>query len=172
MRGTPVRDRSPRSKLRRGRVLASRHPEDRLARPTASSWSDRRAVVLGVPIRAASGPARRCCADGAPSRWHCRCWPWVGFAFGLQAALGRIGGGPLATADAPGGLQPAASRIWIVRAGRHPVVHCRERRAPKRRSPARRSAGGRSGQARLYPGERVAIPTGLTFRTDARGCPP
>ncbi|HEY3810847.1 MAG TPA: hypothetical protein VGL49_05380, partial [Acidimicrobiales bacterium] len=34
---------------------------------------------------------------------------WIG----LQAALGRIGGGPLATTGAPGGLQDAGARVWI-----------------------------------------------------------
>lgn len=38
---------------------------------------------------------------------------WIG----LQAALGRIGGGPLATTDAPGGWQTAATRVWTVQPG-------------------------------------------------------
>jgi hypothetical protein len=38
---------------------------------------------------------------------------WVG----LQAALGRTGGGPLASTGAPGGPQPAALRVWTVRPG-------------------------------------------------------
>jgi hypothetical protein len=35
----------------------------------------------------------------------------------LQAALGRIGGSPLATAGAPGGSEAVSTRIWIVRPG-------------------------------------------------------
>jgi nucleoid-associated protein YgaU len=41
----------------------------------------------------------------------------MGALIGLQAALGRIGGGPLAATGAPGGLQPAATRVWVVRPG-------------------------------------------------------
>jgi hypothetical protein len=84
----------------------------------------------------------------------------VGCWFGLQAALGRIGGGPLAITGAPGGLQPAASRVWIVRPGdtlwsiaeavdpRHDVRPLVDRMAAE------------TGTTVLYPGEAIAVPGG------------
>jgi len=41
----------------------------------------------------------------------------VGGWFALQAALGLFGGGPLATTGQPGGLRPAAARVWVVQPG-------------------------------------------------------
>ena len=84
----------------------------------------------------------------------------MGLWFGLQAALGRIGGSPLAIADAPGGLQPAASRTWIVRPG-DTLWSIAEAVDPKGdvRPLVDRLAAELGGTA-LYPGESIGIPTG------------
>jgi hypothetical protein len=37
--------------------------------------------------------------------------------FGVYATLGWIGGGPLTAAGQPGGMRPAAARVWVVRPG-------------------------------------------------------
>ncbi len=83
-----------------------------------------------------------------------------GVWFGLQAALGRIGGSPLATAGAPGGLQPAASRTWIVRPGDSlwSIAESVEPRSDVR--PLVDQLAAEVGSSDLYPGERVAIPRG------------
>jgi hypothetical protein len=83
-----------------------------------------------------------------------------GVWFGLQAALGPIGGSPLATADAPGGLQPAANRIWIVRPGDNlwSIAESVEPRSDVR--PLVDRLATEVGSSDLYPGERVAIPPG------------
>jgi len=80
--------------------------------------------------------------------------------FGLQAALGRIGGSPLATTGAPGGLQPAASRVWIVRSGDTlwTIAEAMDPRGDVRPLVDRLAA--EVGSTTLYPGESIAIPSG------------
>jgi hypothetical protein len=82
----------------------------------------------------------------------------LGVSIGLQAALGRIGGGPLATTDAPGGLQPAASHIWIVRPGDSlwSIAQAVDPHGDVRPLVDRLVA--ETGNAALYPGEAVALP--------------
>ena len=82
------------------------------------------------------------------------CW------LGLQAALGRIGGSPLATAGAPGGLQPAASRTWIVRPGDTlwSIALAVDPNGDVR--PLVDQLAAEVGTTALYPGESIAIPTG------------
>jgi hypothetical protein len=77
---------------------------------------------------------------------------------GLQAATGRIGHGPLAVTGAPGGLQPAAARVWVVHPGDtlwsialaidpgHDVRPLVDRLAHQ------------LGGTNLYPGESIALP--------------
>jgi hypothetical protein len=82
-----------------------------------------------------------------------------GVWFGLQAALGRIGGSPLATAGAPGGLERAATRIWIVRPG-DTLWSIAERVKPGSDvRPLVDRLAAEIGSADLYPGEQVAIPS-------------
>jgi hypothetical protein len=80
------------------------------------------------------------------------CW------FGLQAALGSIGGGPLAITGAPGGLQVAAARIWIVRPGDTlwSIAEAVDPRGDVRPLVDRMAAA--AGSTVLYPGEAIAIP--------------
>ena len=82
------------------------------------------------------------------------CW------LGLQAALGRIGGGPLVTTGAPGGLLPATSRVWIVRPGDSlwSIAQAVDPRGDVR--PLVDRLAGELKTTSLYPGETVAIPTG------------
>jgi hypothetical protein len=84
----------------------------------------------------------------------------VGCWLGLQAALGRIGGGPLATTGAPGGPRPVAARVWIVRPGdtlwsiaeaAHPESDVR---------PLVNRLAAAIGSTDLYPGETVVLPSG------------
>jgi hypothetical protein len=84
----------------------------------------------------------------------------IGCWLGLQAALGRIGGGPLATTGAPGGPRPAAGRVWIVRPGdtlwsiaeaAHPGSDVR---------PLVDRLAAAVGSSHLYPGEAVVLPSG------------
>jgi hypothetical protein len=84
----------------------------------------------------------------------------IGVWFGLQAALGRIGGSPLATAGAPGGLQPAASRIWIVRPGDTlwSIATAVDPTGDVRPLVDRLAA--EAGTTALYPGESIAVPGG------------
>jgi hypothetical protein len=83
-----------------------------------------------------------------------------GVWFGLQAALGRIGGSPLATAGAPGGLERAATRIVVVRPG-DSLWAIAERIEPGSDvRPLVDQLAAEVGSADLYPGERVAIPAG------------
>jgi hypothetical protein len=79
--------------------------------------------------------------------------------FGLQAALGRIGGSPLAAAGAPGGPEPAAARIWTVRPGDTlwSIAEAVDHRGDVRPLVDRLAA--ELGGSLLYPGESVAIPT-------------
>jgi hypothetical protein len=79
---------------------------------------------------------------------------------GLQAALGRIGGGPLATTGAPGGLRAAATRMWIVRPGDTlwSIAEAVDPRGDVRPLVDRLAAA--LGATALYPGEVVAIPSG------------
>ena len=80
--------------------------------------------------------------------------PWIG----LQAALGRIGGGPLATTGAPGGVR-AGGQPGLGRPARgHPLVDRRGGRPRWRCPPARRPAGAEAGARAIYPGETIAIP--------------
>jgi hypothetical protein len=84
----------------------------------------------------------------------------MGVWFGLQAALGRIGGSPLATAGAPGGLQPAASRTWIVRPGDTLWSIAEALDATGDVRPLVDRLAAEVGTTALYPGESIAIPTG------------
>jgi hypothetical protein len=82
----------------------------------------------------------------------------VCFGIAIRTALGRIGGGPLATTGAPGGDQTAAARVWTVRPGDtlwsiaeavdphgdvRPLVDRLEREA---------------GSTAIYPGQSIALP--------------
>jgi len=80
---------------------------------------------------------------------------WIG----LQAALGRIGGGPLATTDAPGGLQSAAARVWIVRPGDTlwSIAQVVDPVGDERPLVDRLAA--ETGTTALYPGETIGIPS-------------
>jgi hypothetical protein len=80
--------------------------------------------------------------------------------FGLQAALGRIGGSPLATAGAPGGLEPAAGQLWIVRPGDTlwSIAVALDPQGDVRPLVDRLAA--EVGGTVLYPGESIPIPTG------------
>ena len=80
----------------------------------------------------------------------------VGIA--ARAALGRIGGGPLATTGAPGGIEPAASRVWIVRPG-DTLWSIAEAVDPHGdvRPLVDRLAGEVRGTS-IYPGETIALP--------------
>jgi hypothetical protein len=80
------------------------------------------------------------------------CW------LGLQAALGRIGGGPLATTGAPGGPRPAAGRVWIVRPGDTlwSIAEAADPGSDVRPLVDRLAAA--IGNTELYPGEAVALP--------------
>jgi hypothetical protein len=83
----------------------------------------------------------------------------AGVWFGLQAALGRIGGGPLATTGAPGGPRPAAGRIWIVRSG-DTLWSIAEAADPGRDvRPLVDRLAATIGSTELYPGEAVAFPS-------------
>jgi nucleoid-associated protein YgaU len=84
----------------------------------------------------------------------------AGSWIGLQAALGRIGGGPLATTGAPGGLQPAAARTWVVQPG-DTLWSIAEAVDPKGDvRPLVDRMAAELGSTSLYPGERVAVPAG------------
>jgi hypothetical protein len=80
---------------------------------------------------------------------------WIG----LQAALGGIGGGPLATTDAPGGLQPAATRVWVVRPGDTlwSIAEAVDPGGDVR--PLVDRLDSQVGGTALYPGETIAIPS-------------
>jgi hypothetical protein len=83
----------------------------------------------------------------------------IGCWLGLQAALGRIGGGPLATTGAPGGPRPAAGRIWIVRSG-DTLWSIAEAADPGRDvRPLVDRLAATIGSTELYPGEAVAFPS-------------
>jgi hypothetical protein len=84
----------------------------------------------------------------------------IGSWLGLQAALGRIGGGPLATTGAPGGPRPVAGRVWIVRPGdtlwsiaeaAHPGSDVR---------PLVDRLAAAIGSTELFPGETIVLPSG------------
>jgi hypothetical protein len=77
---------------------------------------------------------------------------------GLQAALGRIGGGPLAATGAPGGLQRAASRMWTVQPGDTlwSIAEVVDPRSDERPLVDRLVA--ELGSTALYPGETIAVP--------------
>jgi hypothetical protein len=82
----------------------------------------------------------------------------IGCWLGLQAALGRIGGGPLATTGAPGGPQPAAGRVWIVRPG-DTLWSIAEAAEPGRDvRPLVDRLAAAIGSTEWYPGEAVALP--------------
>jgi hypothetical protein len=74
------------------------------------------------------------------------------------AALGRIGGGPLATTGAPGGVRPAATRVWVVRPG-DTLWSIAEAIDPHGdvRPVVDRLAAEVKGTA-IYPGEHVPLP--------------
>jgi hypothetical protein len=76
----------------------------------------------------------------------------------IRTALGRIGGGPLATTGAPGGSQAVAVRVWIVRPG-DTLWSIAEAIDPNGdvRPLVDRLAGEARGSA-IYPGESIAIP--------------
>lgn len=77
----------------------------------------------------------------------------------MRAALGRIGGGPLATTGAPGGALPAASRVWVVRPGDTlwSIAEAVDPAGDVRPFVDRldTEVGGSS----IYPGETIAIPS-------------
>jgi hypothetical protein len=79
---------------------------------------------------------------------------WIG----LQAALGRIGGGPLATTGAPGGLQAAGARVWIVHPGDTlwSIAQAIEPHGDVRPLVDRLAAEVHGSD--LYPGQTIAIP--------------
>jgi hypothetical protein len=76
----------------------------------------------------------------------------------IRTALGRIGGGPLATTGAPGGSQGVAVRVWIVRPG-DTLWAIAEAIDPNGdvRPLVDRLASEAHGSA-IYPGESIAIP--------------
>jgi hypothetical protein len=76
----------------------------------------------------------------------------------VRAALGRIGGGPLAITGAPGGLQRAAARIWIVRPGDTlwSIAEAVDPRGDVRPLVDRLAA--ETGRTVLYPGEAISVP--------------
>jgi len=80
---------------------------------------------------------------------------WIG----LQAALGGIGGGPLATTGAPGGPQLAAARVWVVRPGDTlwSIAEAVDPGADVRPLVDRLDA--QIGGTALYPGETIGIPS-------------
>lgn len=80
---------------------------------------------------------------------------WIG----PQAALGRIGGGPLATTGAPGGPQPATARVWIVRPGDTlwSIAESVDPRGDVRPLVDRFDA--QIGGTTLYPGETIVVPS-------------
>ena len=104
-------------------------------RPTAAVLLRRRIVAAGLLVATAMGA-------------------WIG----LQAALGRIGGGPLATTGAPGGLQPAATRVWVVRPGDTlwSIAEAVDPGGDVRPLVDRLAAQVRS--TALFPGETIVIP--------------
>jgi nucleoid-associated protein YgaU len=79
-------------------------------------------------------------------------------SIGIRAALGSIGGGPLAATDAPGGVKASAVRVWIVRPG-DTLWSIAEAVDPNGdvRPLVDRLAGEARGTA-IYPGETIAIP--------------
>jgi len=83
----------------------------------------------------------------------------LGSRIGLQAALGRTGGGPLATTGASSGMQPAATRVWVVRPGDTlwSIAAAVDPNGDVRPLVDRLAAevGGTS----LYPGEMIGIPS-------------
>jgi hypothetical protein len=74
------------------------------------------------------------------------------------AALGRIGGGPLATTGAPGGVRPAATRVWVVRPGDSlwSIAEAIDPNGDVRPLVDRLAA--EVGGTEIYPGETVALP--------------
>jgi hypothetical protein len=82
----------------------------------------------------------------------------IGCWLGLRAALGRIGGGPLATTGAPGGQRPIAGRVWIVRPGDTlwSIAEAADPGSDVRPLVDRLAAA--TGSAELYPGEAVRLP--------------
>ncbi len=80
--------------------------------------------------------------------------------FGLQAALGRIGGRPLAITGAPGGSELVTSRVWIVRPG---DTLWSIAKAVDPQGDVRPLVDRLAGELRstvLYPGESVPLPAG------------
>jgi hypothetical protein len=77
---------------------------------------------------------------------------------GFRTALGRIGGGPLATTGAPGGAQTAAVRLWTVRPGDTlwSIAQAVDPNGDVRPLVDRLAAEARG--TAIYPGERIAIP--------------
>jgi hypothetical protein len=82
----------------------------------------------------------------------------VGALIGLQATLGSIGGGPLATTGAPGALQPAASRVWIVHPGDTLWSIAKAVDPAGDVRPLVDRLAAEAGTTVLYPGEPIAIP--------------
>jgi hypothetical protein len=77
---------------------------------------------------------------------------------GIRTALGRIGGGPLATTGAPGGGHVAAVRVWIVRPGDTlwSIAEAVDPNGDVR--PLVDRLASEAGSSAIYPGESIAIP--------------
>jgi hypothetical protein len=76
----------------------------------------------------------------------------------LQAAQGRTGGGPLPATGVPGGLEPAASRVWVVRPGDTlwSIALAVDPKGDVRPLVDRLAAA--VGTTSLYPGETIPLP--------------
>ncbi len=75
-----------------------------------------------------------------------------------RTALGRTGGGPLATTGAPGGGRPAAVRVWVVRPGDTlwSIAEAVDPNGDVRPLVDRLAAETRS--SAIYPGEAIPVP--------------
>ncbi len=76
----------------------------------------------------------------------------------FRTALGRTGGGPLATTGAPGGSHAAAVRVWVVRPGDTlwSIAEAVDPRGDVR--PLVDRLASEAGSTAIYPGESIAIP--------------
>lgn len=136
--------------------------------PTPAGPALRPARVSVTPV--APGARWRSCGPGQArdQRGPLRLWRVLtagGLAvvivccgFAIRTALGRTGGGPLATTGAPGGSKPAAVQVWIVRPG-DTLWSIAEAVDPN--GDVRPLVDRLAGEARgptIYPGESIDIP--------------